>query len=241
MRKLLALVFLLPALAFAQYTVPQHTGATATSGGGSTVTLVQHAIKCDNGTCPTSVTSVALAYPSTVTSGNILVVGGFADGHGQTVSLSDTLTSSWTRCSFTDDAGGAGEMGFWWAIAPSSGADTVTLAWSGASQEFNGLQIAEYSGEKSAAPIDSCPAPVFTTSGATLSISLGTTTNNGRVFSFAIDENALVVGGGYTLLDRDDALSEIGEDKAATGGATTATVTGANSGGIGGLAIAPGP
>jgi IPT/TIG domain/Glucodextranase, domain B len=70
----------------------------------------------------TSSGSVAFANP--VTTGNLLVAAITCNqGWGNTLSLSDTLGSTWHQA-FAN--GYNGSYAFWWATAPSSGNDTIT-------------------------------------------------------------------------------------------------------------------
>lgn len=88
----------------------------------ATIALVQHA--------ESSTTASSLAYSSSVTAGNLLVVG------VQTNSSTTSVSLSGSRCTYTRKAGrvfqtAAQGSEIWSCIANSSGAETVTVSFSG--------------------------------------------------------------------------------------------------------------
>lgn len=82
------------------------------------------------------VTSVNLAFPSNITAGNLLViVAGVTGTPPPNPTASDTHTNTWTFWDSQWNASSGSETGqgvTYFAVANASGADTVTLSWTGA-------------------------------------------------------------------------------------------------------------
>src|SRR3989304_7749709 len=94
-----------------------------------------------------SATSVALAFGSNVTAGNMIAGGWRYSGGGRTVTLSDTLSNTYTSNAVeaidTADANSTNGIGF--ALNIGGGACTVTCAISGAAVNIR-FSTSEFSG-----------------------------------------------------------------------------------------------
>jgi uncharacterized protein (DUF2237 family) len=98
-----------------------------------------------------AVNSQTLAYPGDVTAGNLLVCGGFTFAAGPpTISVTDTRGTSYTVLSFNPNSSETGWIAY--GIAPSSGANTVTVNPSTAS-DFLSFSIDEFSGVDPTTPL----------------------------------------------------------------------------------------
>ena len=101
-------------------------------------------------------TSQSQTFTNNVVSGNLLVAfisnGGTNAG---TITISDTRGTSWTAFYSDTTANGLVQKA-WFGVAPSSGANTVTVSWSTGSQNSS-LIVAEYQGI-AASPLDQNPA-----------------------------------------------------------------------------------
>jgi hypothetical protein len=137
-----------------------------TSAPGISVSLRQSAIA-------NNVSS--LAYTSSVISGNLMVLV-FSSESTLPTSISDSLASSWSKI---DDQTGTRQITIWYATAPSSGANTVTL--SGHTLSFSQLCVMEFVGLQKA--FDVKAKQYSNTSPATLSL---TTTVDSDVWLMAI-------------------------------------------------------
>jgi hypothetical protein len=112
-------------------------------------------------------------FLSNVTVGNLLVTVIGDNNQSGTTTVSDTLLNSWTQSGTTVNVGGNyGQL--WYAVSSSSGADTITVAFSGGSS-YTGMSIAEFSGDIAALDVfnnlGSLPAPVTTTTPSDLVVS----------------------------------------------------------------------
>jgi hypothetical protein len=108
-------------------------------GGGGTPTVLQSNADYVSGT-----STVTLAYTSSIAgTSSWLVVCANAYTVGETLTISDTLTSTWTqRSSLTD--GVYGYIQCWTAPAGGSGSDTITLSFGAHNNQIN-TYIAEVS------------------------------------------------------------------------------------------------
>jgi len=88
-------------------------------------------------------TAVALAYSSNVAAGDILTALGYSYNTSCMTAVTDTISSTWTLAAPVISQNGA-VMCLWTAIAPSSGANTVTASGFGGG-DCCGLIIGEYS------------------------------------------------------------------------------------------------
>ena len=92
-----------------------------------TTTLPALVFKQATGNYVTSGTSNAKAYTNSVVSGNLLICAVYSVGllpvQG---TVTDTLSTSWTKI-----AGSNNYVTMWWGVASLSGANTVTVTWTG--------------------------------------------------------------------------------------------------------------
>lgn len=154
--------------------------------------------------------STTLAYLSNVTAGNLLTCSGAVWNGSEvtSITITDTLGSTWTVILSTNVSGGAPHK-TWigYAIAPSSGANTVTIDPNGGGR-YSSHGVAEWSGPH-ATPLD---VDGGTSTGSSTSASDGITTT---------DPDALVIevmsqgsggnhsltadtGGGWTMLTENE-------------------------------------
>lgn len=136
------------------FAINSKTGATTPIT--STITRIQQAANLGGG----NGTNITQAYSSNVTAGNMLVVVVNSDV-GTTHTCSDSLGNTWTNALQYNN--GYIET-ICYAVASSSGADTVTATFS-ASVGFRRLAVTEYSGIDTTTPVN------ITASGAGTSVS----------------------------------------------------------------------
>lgn len=153
------------------------------------------------------VNSLDLAYPGNVASGNLLVCAGQAynSSTGPTsVAVTDSIGTTYTVKSFAPSSGAPNER-IWiaYGIAPSSGANTVTVNPSNASDDLS-FSIDEFSGVDTTTPLD-VDGSYTQGTGTTASDSITTTV-----------DGALIVGvmgydGSTVTLSPGSGWTEIGE------------------------------
>lgn len=101
---------------------------------------------------PSSVATFAKAFGSNVTVGDLLIVWLAAVVSGGTIAVSDSQGNTYTRVGSQLNAG-FGDLAVFWAIAGSTGANTVTFSRSGGNLQFPEMQVLEFSGNI-ASPFD---------------------------------------------------------------------------------------
>jgi len=114
----------------------------------------------------------SLAYSSNVAAGNLLVVAISTFGTSITMTVVDTQGNTYAQAG-SYGINGSNRVSFWYAVAGSSGANTVQVTPSAAA--FMGLGVLEYSGAPASSPLDA----TSTNSGSTLAVSTGTVAVNG--------------------------------------------------------------
>jgi len=93
------------------------------------------------------------AFPANVVSGNLLVVGGTTYGSGVTEpAITDTVGTIYTKYYHVSSAHSTDSFYLAWGVAPSSGANTVTVVPTG-SGLYMAFAIDEFSGQH-ASPVD---------------------------------------------------------------------------------------
>jgi|GEM_PF-5197620 len=170
----------------------------------------------------TSAATNTLAYSAAVTAGDLLIVGYEINSAG-TGTVTDSKGNTWQVAIGPSTDTNSQSVALVYAVAASSGSDTVTLTLNTAN--YSNLVIAEYSGTATVSVVDG--------TGGSASGS-GTTASTG---SFAVgNSNSLVaamgmmaggsttVGSGYTSRGTDG--FSMFEDKIAGGTSVTATLTG---------------
>jgi hypothetical protein len=172
---LLGLLLILASLP--QYTVPQHTGATAASGGGGvTWSLIQHPHNFTGGASAVSVTT------SAVGSGNLLIVLWAAFSTGTSVSgnavsaTGETFTECPTHWFQAYNYTGANyeSTDCFYVLSATGGETSVTFTptWIGASSQSQDVEVIEYKRSTGTATYDtgnvstnnactSCAAPAL--------------------------------------------------------------------------------
>ena len=120
--------------------------ALPSSYAASGVTLVQQnngSVFC--GGSPSCSTSLSVTFPSSVTKGNLIVVGITVSAGSAIGSVTDSLGSTYTTAISADESSGQALAYILYATAPSSGADTVTVQ---IGSNYNGaiMNIYELSG-----------------------------------------------------------------------------------------------
>lgn len=132
-----------------------------------------------------------------VTAGNMLFMMGQADT-GVTLSISDTLTNTWTAVISNFGTTGGRVASFWYAKNIAGGADTVTVTASASVADIY-CGGAEFSGLSTTAPLDQHPAFAVNT---TTSSAVTTTQANEVLIGITAGGNgglAPTAGTGYTL------------------------------------------
>jgi hypothetical protein len=177
------------------------------SGGGSTGVLHSGVGAPSEGTAGTithvqgmAIKGYSLAFGSSVTSGNLLIVvetgeSGMATG----LTPTDTLGTGFTQAQSMGFTGGVLNTVIFIGAAPSSGADTV--AWAGSGVTNPSMTIEEFSG--AANLVDVLASPVL--NGANPSTTLTPTLSGDLVFGFGAwlwdngDITGFTAGSGFTL------------------------------------------
>lgn len=174
----------------------------------------------------------SVAFPSNVTSGNLLVAaGGSATTTPTGATLDDTLTSTWTLTPITTGGGAAfltnGTLGYftgiYFATAGSTGADTVTFTPPVGSAGFSRLFIFEFTGG-SGWSVDQAATGASTSTTASAG-PVSTTVANEAIVAFPIfNAGTPAAGTGFTGLTA--ANNEIAEYQIVSStGSYTATAT----------------
>src|SRR5258708_6296277 len=126
---------------------------------------------------PVAATTTALAFGSSVTSGNLLVVSFTTVDTTNTVSsVTDTVGSTWALASGPIVANSTQTSWIYYALANASGANTVTVHWSGTATAPN-IFVAEFSGNATSSPRDKFTSSANTGTAAITSGSTATLTN----------------------------------------------------------------
>jgi len=174
----------------------------------------------------TTATTIAKAFASASTSGNLIVVGVDWDGQTRSVnSVNDNKGNTYARISGPTNWNGAGNRGeLWYAYNITGGALTITATLSGAPTTYSEIGISEYSGiatfnplDKSSVAIGGGPAP------AVNSGMKSTTYSNELIYGASIvSSGTLSTGPGFTSRV---ATNNIEDKKAAVAGPNNAVFT----------------
>jgi hypothetical protein len=160
------------------------------------------------------VNTLALAYGSSPTVNNVLVVVGVTYSSASVVSLADSIVNTWSSfanlpyASTTDGA----TLGMWWCINKSTAADTVTLTWTGTATGCE-LYVAEFvpSGVVS---VDGTSGGAQGTTGTINTPTITTTGSSDLLLAYCSSANALTVNTPWTLLGTqsgDDVIYALGQ------------------------------
>lgn len=140
------------------------------------------------------------AFSGSVTTGNLLLVGASNYDAAATVTAAptDTIGTAYHGLGLFTDAA-AQEM--WWGIAPSSGANTVSMTWSGIASGGS-MSVAEFSGLTSNFAVDGTPAHATFSGTHITTPQLVTTKNAGLViFKTVVGDSSGTAGAPWTLID----------------------------------------
>lgn len=198
-------------------------------------------------------TSLGLTYTSNVTAGNLLVAGVSWHSTTETASLSDGINGAWTTVAASLASNGVPgyRSQIFYRKNAGSGSTTVTATITG-SVTFIQLDLLEYSGGDTSAPLDTANGGTGTTTA--VSVSLTTTANNDLVVVHILASGTASPGtpvyterlntaGNQTDDDTDagtaGTISATGQDSGAGWNCATAAffVSGAGGGGGGGTTV----
>ncbi|VVC06074.1 Uncharacterised protein [uncultured archaeon] len=164
--------------------------------------------------------TVTLAYSSNVSAGNLLIVSYSSEGAVTSSTVSDTLGTTYTRVAQITSA--TINMNVWAGIAPSSGANTVTIG--SPASAYNQLGISEYRNVSATADVT---ASNYTTSNTTASASIINTNSTDLIYGItATDQgNNLTYSSPFTLTSLNNAVNTQALGYTFTTSATTSTLT----------------
>lgn len=159
--------------------------------------LVQHP---DKNITPSAGNSQTLAFTTSPTSGNLLLI--IAAGYATSATfsaISDTIGNTWTQFSglpYSSSTDGA-TISMWWAKNKSTAADTVSITCSVWNASGGELYIAEFSGWPSAGTQD---GSTVTNQGSSTTFggSLVTTGSDDLLVGYVSTANTLTVGSPWT-------------------------------------------
>lgn len=181
-------------------------------------------------------TSIAKAYTSNNTAGNLLLVAVSGGGAGFPVSsVTDTRGNTWSQAGTVTDTGNDQACALWYAPNCAAGANTVTVNFA-ASCAFHRVKIAEYDSIATTSPLDGSSTNFGSAGTATDAISSGnfTPTTNGDLIVGAVedtDETATITAGtNFTLRGTAQNGLNLEDLTQATAGAIAATFTRSNTG-----------
>ncbi|MGH9681950.1 MAG: Ig-like domain-containing protein, partial [Candidatus Acidiferrales bacterium] len=206
--------------------------------GNSAAAVVQDAATTGSGS-----STLAVKFPSNVNKNDLLIVGAssYAGNAFASSAVTDTLGSTWSLA-VTKNPGTSGTpslAGIYYAIAPSAGADTITVHMTGTNNLH--LHIYEVSGVVTASELDQVGSNYQTsTTAATVSTTAATTKANEFIFAYFARDNGVgtwTSGSGYgnalaspNTSASTDAFSEA--KAVSTTGVQTATATSSASDGL---------
>lgn len=145
-------------------------------------------------------TSKAVSFVSNVAAGNLLVVCIATDNTSRTISsISDTRGSTWTAGTAVSSADGKILTQIRWTVVGSSGADTVTVNFTGGVNSIVALH--EFSGLNST-PFDVASQTTSTAANPTTSTTATLAQADELIFAFGAFESTTVptAGGSYTII-----------------------------------------
>lgn len=197
----------------------------------ATITVVQHASASTG-----SNTSLAQAFPSANTAGNLLVVA-VSTYAGETINTpTDSLNNTYTQAVTVSQSGNA-VAAIYYAPNCKGGPDTVTAHISAGDNMH--LHIYEIAGIATSSPLDAAGTSTLNSaSSLTVSTTSATTNANDYVFAYFGDNNSqetFTVGSGYGDTEQSESTSGdagFSEDKIVSSSGTqiaTATASGTDS------------
>jgi hypothetical protein len=140
----------------------------------------------------TGATTVTLAYPSSNTAGNLLIVCCFGYSNSGTIAVTDSASNIYSTAQTQNTNWGV--VNVFYAPNCNGGANTVSAT---AMDGGGEVHVLEWSGVKTASPLDQHASNLGSTTA--ISSSALTTTGNGElVFAFTASTSAQSVGSGFT-------------------------------------------
>jgi hypothetical protein len=172
-------------------------------------------VQGNNNEQPSTASSLTCAYPASITKGDLLVVAFGLDSMSITPTITDTLGNTYLQAASPVSNVNLGFSDYlFYAVAASTGANTITATLSG-STDYLRLLIHEYS---CADTLDGGNA-AFDTAGTTAPDSGAIVTHypNEVIVGWAVSEgNTATTGAGTNFIQRQTALSQITEDRIIT-------------------------
>lgn len=148
-----------------------------------------------------------VAYSSSVTKNNLLLMI-FGVDNTFTPSVSDTLGNTWTQIGTVQNRGDGYFMGLFYAVAGSSGSNTVTITGTGTGGSFPGITVLEFSGNAVLGVLDQDSQ----TSGSSLTMAntVNATDIGELVLGAFVGTNApYTAGPGFTLVNNSNAGGQL--------------------------------
>jgi hypothetical protein len=174
----------------------------------------------------TTATTIAKAFASASTSGNLIVVSLDWDGQTRSVnSVNDNKGNTYARISGPTNWNGAGNRAeLWYAYNITGGALTVTAILSGAPTTFSGMGISEYSGIVTFDPLDKSSVAIGGGPGPAVNSGTQTTAYSNELIygTSVVSSGTLSAGAGFTSRI---ASNNIEDKKAAVVGPNSAMFT----------------
>lgn len=169
------------------------------SFGTPVITMVQDAATTGSGSA-----TLTAKFPGNVTKNNLLVVGAssYAGNGFASPAITDTLGSTWTLAVAKNPGvtGTPAQANIYYAIAPSTGADTITVHMTGTNSLH--LHVYEVSGLLTSSVLDQIGSNYQTSAtAATVSTAAATTAANEYIFNFVARDNGSgtwTAGSGYS-------------------------------------------
>jgi hypothetical protein len=170
--------------------------------------------------------SLAIAFASATTAGNLIVIGFDYDTSASFQSVTDSQGNTFTQAGSELTSPGGARSRFYYAKSIKGGADTITIGLT-ARSSFIEAYLAEYSGADPVNPIDG-QAGAAGSSSAVSSGSAVTTGSGDKIVGYCVGDNACNVGAGFTA--RNTLNHNLLEDMTAATPGSYAAIGNANSG-----------
>ncbi len=163
-------------------------------------------------------TSLAAVFSSDNTAGNLIVAAvSFDSSEGTIWTCSDTRGNTYAQATFTHDTRHGKTLGICYAANVTSGANTVTVSFGGASQTWRRMAIAEYSGVAAVSPLDVDGVATNSTGTNTTSVTTNSfiTTQAGDLIVAAVisDSGNTTITSGSGFTEREDTQEIAIEDQ----------------------------
>lgn len=173
-------------------------------------------------TSVTSAATIAVSFPVGTTAGNLITIAPSSDQTGTHATPTDDKSNTYAASAPSTDGGTTERVSGWYAKNCIAAAVSVTAHFTTAAANL-GIEIAEFSGADTSAPLDKTGGLATSAATDAFSPSVTPTTNNQLIWGASKnDQDIPVAGTGYTLLDA-DGLVGIGHEYLIQG--TAAAVT----------------